>query len=160
MDRSIVVVRVSLLVDRDGGRYVGARVPQAAVAPYVEELGRIVGRRRLAELEACKAGRDGADEYHVTAVPPPQYSDEIELGWRQMIDATVRLELEALGRVEDGPAVSYYVIAASPEIQRQRSRTGLAPANLHVTLGFAPNDIYHLPKDRSTRIGSSALAEQ
>ncbi len=146
-------VRLALLTDRGGENYIGAAVPAGAVEPYLQELRLLVGADRMAELQAGKALRDGPDEYHVTVVSPPQMSDEIEAAWRDRIGRTVPLRLSGLGVVRDGPAVSYFVIASSPVVQQQREQSGLPPAHLHVTLGFAPNDIHHLPKDHSTAVG-------
>jgi hypothetical protein len=142
------------LMDLDGLRYIGAPIPAAAVAPYLDLLGRHVGAARAAELSACKARRDGADSFHVTAVTPPQLCGDVDRKWNDIVwhGKPVTLHLYGIGAVRHEEAVSYFIVAESPEIQALREQTGLPPANLHVTLGFTPHDIYHLAKDRNALI--------
>ncbi|GIE29877.1 hypothetical protein Ait01nite_029220 [Actinoplanes italicus] len=147
-----IEVRLTELHDLDGLRYAGAPIPPTVAEPFLAALARHVGADAAAELAACKARRDGADSFHLTAVPPPLFHGEVDRAWTDIIrhGGPLTVHLLGIGSVRDGPAVTYYIVADSPEIQALREQTGLPPANLHVTLGFAPHDIYHLAKDLST----------
>ena len=110
-------------------------------------------------LMRAKAERDGADEYHVTFVSPPEYEG---MSWADTGDIWSARAV-GIGRQADGESETYFVVLASAEIHAYRADLGLEPRDLHITLGFWPHDIYHLPKDVSTLIwtvddGETALA--
>uniref|UniRef100_A0A6B2L9F1 Swiss Army Knife 2H phosphoesterase domain-containing protein n=1 Tax=Arcella intermedia TaxID=1963864 RepID=A0A6B2L9F1_9EUKA len=55
-----------------------------------------------------------------------------------------------VGRVRKGEDVSYFVVAEWAEFALLRQSLSLKPLNLHVSLGFKPNDIHDIPKDKTT----------
>lgn len=55
-----------------------------------------------------------------------------------------------LGAAHSAEASMYFVVVACPGAQRFRRSLGLGSLDLHVTLGFAPFDLYDVAKDPST----------
>ena len=60
------------------------------------------------------------------------------------------VELLGIGSVSAGCDRTYYVVAASVDVQQFRRSFGLSCCDLHVTLGFNENDMHGVKKDIST----------
>lgn len=146
--------------DRAGNRYIGAPVPARTMQVWRQALRAKVGAERAVLLEEHKltrdgAGTDGAPEFHITVVTPseleslPAAPRDLPVSWE--------VTLLGIGTVQDGEAESWYVVAESPDAQEFRDSLGLGPHPLHVTLGFASQDIHHLPKDRSTLVAAETF---
>jgi hypothetical protein len=134
--------------DTSGARYFGAPVAAELIEEYLRAFRRIAGFDRAARMTQAKAERDGADEYHVTIVSPPEYRDvdQVERGseWSARV--------LGIGRQTDSTSETYFIVLSSPEVDRFRALLGLEPRHLHITLGFWPSDIYDRPKDAQTLI--------
>lgn len=155
-----VMLSVELREDRSGNRYLGAPVPTSVMAPWRQTFRAQVGEQRAALLEDHKRTRDGdvgsppdpgslpdvGPEHHITLVTPPELEQLSALP--QQLPEALEVELIGLGTVQDGEAESWFVVVESDQAQQLRRQLDLGPHTLHVTLGFASQDIHHLPKDR------------
>ena len=161
-----VMLSVELREDRSGNRYLGAPVPTSVMAPWRQTFRAQVGEQRAALLEDHKRTRDGdvgsppdpgslpdvGPEHHITLVTPPELEQLSALP--QQLPEALEVELIGLGTVQDGEAESWFVVVESDQAQQLRRQLDLGPHTLHVTLGFASQDIHHLPKDRSALVAA------
>lgn len=127
-----VMLSVELREDRSGNRYLGAPVPTSVMAPWRQTFRAQVGEQRAALLEDHKRTRDG------DVGSPPDPGSLPDVGPEHHITLVTPPELEQL--------------SALP--QQLRRQLDLGPHTLHVTLGFASQDIHHLPKDRSALVAA------
>ena len=62
------------------------------------------------------------------------------------------MTLLGIGRAQTDQNDCFYIVVESEPMQQYRQQLGLAPKDLHITLGFYPNDVYDQTKNKSTII--------
>ncbi|HEY5820342.1 MAG TPA: hypothetical protein VIT20_00105 [Propionibacteriaceae bacterium] len=149
MDATLVPERHT---DLSGAGYLAASIEPGLVEPYLRQLAEHVGADHADQLMRTKAERDGVGEYHLTLVSPPEYT----AGRGVAPVGPCAAWLVGLGRQTSLRAETYFIVVTSPAVQAFRRGLGLPASDLHITLGFWPNDIYDRPKDSSSLISSSA----
>jgi hypothetical protein len=140
-----LVVEISQLKDNTGLVYVGAKIKAADIAVYLSKMEKILGSQAFAIFRANQGARD-QHSFHITLINPFEYRDlgnAIELG------QSIAITLQGLALVQaknDSSQQSYFVVVSSPDGQTFRQKQGLNNKDLHVTLGFDPQDIYNMSK--------------
>lgn len=110
--------------------------------------------RWLDALPDCKHSinrieRDG-EKYHITVAHRSELSGMEEAvlpplsGGPSPVSATL-VDL-GVGYARNGDAEAWFVVIYCPEVANIRQHLGLAPKNLHITLGFSPRDVHGVPK--------------
>lgn len=95
------------------------------------------------EYSNLRHNRDG-DSFHITIVNP----DEFDAAQHEnLVGRSLWFDIHQLGKVTEGDGVAYYVRCTSKEAQELRGSVNLGEANLHVSLGFRPDDIHSTPKN-------------
>lgn len=136
-----VVITVKPLA---GGRYQGAEVEAATVAPFRRAFSSLVGQEEASLMEEAKAARDRGYRYHLTVVTPPEMKSVT--GALTPPPPAITLHYQGLGRAVEGAHEAYFVVCSSPEVAEWREANGLPPKDLHITLGFRGRDVHSQPK--------------
>jgi hypothetical protein len=106
-------------------------------------------------------GLQSRGEFHITLLTPPEGVEMMEgVGWslvefeEKMTGLEIRGEPEyvCLGKQEEGSNAVYYIVVRWRAAQYWLAKLGLAPKDLHVTLGFRESDIYEAKKGVETCI--------
>jgi hypothetical protein len=148
-----IIAKISELKDNSGLVYVGAKINQADVEDYLQQMQTIVGNSNFQRMRANQAQRD-QQSFHVTLINPYEYQTLTKpINFEQQIAFT----LHGLGRVQKKlskhattPFVqqSYFVVVSSPQGQYFRQQYLLKRKDFHITLGFDPHDIYDISKGK------------
>lgn len=147
-----VRVKIIELKDNRGLRYIGGEISAADLAPYLEQLKSIL-HDDFVTFRQNQATRDH-QSFHVTLINPIEYQTisnkknnvELKLG------KYLNIVLHGIGSAEQQEKTTYYVIAQSPEAQFYRQQLVLPNKDLHITLGFDPQDVYGVNKGLDTLI--------
>lgn len=136
------------LQDNSGLKYLGGVVSAADLSPYLSELEGLLGDS-YSRYRENQAKRDH-QLFHLTLINPNEYQfiDKATLLTEQHFTIT----LQGLGQVKTDKSESFFVVAHSTDVQFFRQKYILPAKDLHVTLGFAPDDIYGVSKNISTLI--------
>ncbi len=142
-----IQIEVVELTDNQGLKYVGGKVSKADLSVYLQQMKNILGSE-FTSFRERQAIRDH-HTFHVTLVNPYEL---------QAVTKTIKfgekfsVSLLGLGRVQKEEQATYFVVAQSPEAQYFRQTLVLPAKDLHVTLGFKPDDIFGVSKDETSLI--------
>ena len=153
-----VRVKVATLTDNQGQMYLGARVNRAELLPYLTQLKDML-KDDFQSYRANQATRDH-QSFHMTILSPKEYqlADKalveklLAPNFNSNFSSQLNVALLGLGNVEKDNKNTYFIIAHSNDAQLIRQRFLLKAKDFHVTLGFNPNDIYGVKKDKTTLI--------
>lgn len=153
-----VRLKVTTLHDSQGQFYLGAVVSRAELLPYLTQLEQILGDN-FQQYRAMQAARDH-QLFHMTLLSPMEYqlADKalveklLSPGFNKQFPNQLNVNLLGLGKVEREDQTTFFVVAQSSDAQLIRQQFLLKNKDFHVTLGFNPNDIYGVKKDKSTLI--------
>ena len=139
-------ITVGKLTDSSGLVYLGGKITEAELAPYLSQLKYLLGDEYA--LFRHNQGQRDHFSFHMTLINPYEYQklDASKLDLTQPLKVT----LLGIGRVSVGDKTSYYVVANSPDGQFFRQKHLLAAKDFHVTLGFDPQDVYGVSKGEET----------
>lgn len=128
-------LKIGLLVYVAGKSYLGCHVDKSVVAPYLSQV--------PLSARANQQSRDGG-KYHMTIVPPKPfgYTDDM----RKYVGMSLNVSVDGLGSVSDDKSTAYYLAMTSSDVQQLLSEMGLAPKDLHITLGFTKHDVHGVRK--------------
>lgn len=140
-------------VDSTGLRYIGGEVKKSQVARYLHQLKTILGN----EFEHFRGGQKQRDhsKFHITLVNPFEFKALTSQQKETLLNehnSIFSFKLLGLGKVTKNEASAYFVVAESERAQTLRVKYNLPVKDFHVTLGFSPNDVHGVRKDRSTLI--------
>lgn len=146
-------IKVTELRDNSGLVYLGGVVSKADLAPYLKELEIILGNN-FEQYRRHQSQRDHG-LFHLTLINPNEYQfiDKSKVTIGQQYTVT----LLGLGKVANTDKESYFVVAQSSDAQFFRQQQILPFKDLHVTLGFSPQDIYGVSKGKSTLLKNNSL---
>ena len=159
-----VKIKIVELQDSKGLVYAGGEISSTDLQLYLTQLKHILGDE-FSKFRKNQALRDH-NTFHMTLVNPYEYRD---LKTPMVFGDTFTVTLLGLGTVEKNVVLkavvpndvdkkdhnkhsTYFVVAESKEAQLFRQKLALAPKDFHVTLGFSPNDVFGLSKNKSTLI--------
>lgn len=133
------------------GPYLAVMVPETYLTADLERLRTLLGEDQFIEFSENRQSRDG-DEYHITIVGPLEIGDLPEPDRRKYIGSSLTFDLVGLGKVVQENSTAYYVVVESEATQTIRAELKLDRKDLHITLGFLPEDIHNVAKDLSTLV--------
>lgn len=151
-------LKITILQDNQGQKYLGALVNRADLLPYLTQLKQLLAED-FNQYRALQAARDH-QLLHLTILSPKEYqlADKaivdklLSPDFNQSFSSQLNVTLLGLGKVEQDNKASFYVVAQSGDAQLIRQRFLLPAKDFHITLGFNPSDIYGVKKDSSTLI--------
>ncbi|WDE13925.1 hypothetical protein [Thalassomonas haliotis] len=141
------------LTDSTGLVYLGAKVSEVELAPYLAELKQELGNDFA--LYRQNQGQRDHFSFHMTLINPYEYQN-LEISPEQL-KQSLTVQLLGLGRVSAGRKTSYYVVAQSADGQFFRQKQLLPAKDFHVTLGFDPQDVYGVSKGVETLLRAREL---
>jgi len=149
----IINIKITELKDNSGLTYIGGKVSSADLAPYLQQMKAILSDDFF-QYRQNQALRDH-QTFHVTLINPFEYREidqnDIKLG------KSLSVTLLGLGRVLKEDKSTYFVVVKSSQGQFYRQQFVLAEKDLHVTLGFNPQDIYGVSKGVDTLLNAKSL---
>ncbi len=143
-----VEIKIVELKDNSGLRYIGGHVSAADLAVYLDKMKSLLGDE-FGHYRQNQAVRD-QHTFHVTLLSPKEYQhaadEHLSLG------TTMTITLDGVGTASKDNKTTYYVVAHSTNAQFYRQKLLLSKKDLHVTLGFSPQDVYGVNKGQDTLI--------
>lgn len=137
-----LTVKLVHLQDNQGLKYVGGIVNKEDLQPYLAQM-KIQLTADFSDYRQNQINRDHG-EFHMTLINPYEYKEidqsKITLG------EAINITFKGLARVSKDNKEAYFVVVQSSEAQLHRKQLGLKAKDLHITLGFKPQDVYGVSK--------------
>lgn len=151
-------LKITILQDNQGQKYLGALVNRAELLPYLTKLKQLL-TEDFNHYRALQAARDH-QLFYLTILSPKEYqlADKniveklLAPGFNQSFSSQLNVTLLGLGKVEQENKTTFFVVAQSADAQLIRQRFILPTKDFYITLGFNPSDIYGVNKGLSTLI--------
>lgn len=149
-------LKVKKIIDSHGQVYLGAYISRAELLPYLTQLKDVL----QGDFEQFRANQSARDRhsFHMTLITPNEYQHVDKKLVEQLLSANavvnfssaLQVDLLGLGKAEKSGKSSYFVVTQSNDAQLIRQRFLLSHKDFHITLGFNPNDVYGVRKDKTT----------
>ena len=153
------------LKDILNNNYIGIKVPNEIVQPYLNFLKEEIGEDNYALYTENQQKRDRGD-YHITVLNVMEFNKlNKELGMDKFVnslDAVFKYEIDDLKLKGVGTATknenrAYFIVCESDKLNAIRTRYELEPRDFHVTLGFNFKDIFGVRKNEVMKKSSKFL---
>lgn len=133
--------------------YAGIEIPYESIKKYDDKLRGLLGDS-YEQYKANKERRDGAGEYHMTIISPPEFGVLRKTKKDNEIPSSLmgNPKMIGVGAAKKGEDEAYYVVIDFPEANELRKSLGFEPKDFHVTLAFKNKDVHGVPKDSTTLI--------
>lgn len=149
-----MIYYVTYIKDRIGNNYLGIKVPNGTVEPFLKELKDIIGND-YDDFVQNQQSRDGGS-YHMTVINVMDYNKLTkELGMDKFVnslDKVFKYEIDdikmmGVGTAERGGNRTYFIVCQSDKLDAIRNRYNLPQHDFHVTLGFKHRDVFGVRKN-------------
>jgi len=137
---------ITYLKDTIGNNYLGIKVPNDVVEPFLDDLKEILGDDF--DTYTGNQKRRDHDAYHITVMNVMDYNRLAkEVGVENFINS---LETVLNYEIDDtkGDNTTYFVVCNSDKLDAVRTRFGLGKQDFHTTLGFKDKDVFGVPKNK------------
>ena len=146
---------ITYLRDILGNNYLGIKVPNDVVDPFLDDLKEFLGD----DFDTYTRNQQDRDHgnYHITVINTMDYNRLAkEVGVENFINSleTVLnyeiddLEMLGVGTATKGDNTTYFIVCNSDKLDAVRTRFGLGNQDFHVTLGFKDKDVFGVPKNK------------
>lgn len=145
---------ITYLKDTLGNNYLGIKVPNEVVEPFLVDLKEILGDEFDTYTENQKK-RDH-DSYHITVINVADYNKIAkEVGVDKFVNSLESilnyeiddLEMLGVGTATKGENTTYFIVCNSDKLDAVRNRYELGNQDFHTTLGFDSKDVFGVPKN-------------
>jgi len=132
------------------------------ISPYCDNLKTYLGEKIYTQCRMNLRTRDGGKNefgetiYHITLTGHHPKDKEVlteeQLGvyFKNLVALEAKPRWVGIGEVEKEGNKAYYLVVEWPEVMDIRREFQLEPLDLHVTLGFHPNDVHDVSKGPET----------
>lgn len=153
------------LKDILNNNYIGIKIPNEIVQPYLNFLKEEIGEDNYALYTENQQKRDRGD-YHITVLNVMEFNKlNKELGMDKFVnslDAVFKYEIDDLKLKGVGTATknenrAYFIVCESEKLNAIRTRYELEPRDFHVTLGFQYKDVFGVRKNEVMKKSSKFL---
>jgi hypothetical protein len=153
------------LKDILNNNYVGIKVPNEIVQPYLNFLKEEIGEDNYVTYTENQQNRDRGD-YHITVLNVMEFNKlNKELGMDKFVnslDSVFKYEIDDLKLKGVGTATknenrAYFIVCKSEKLNAIRTRYELEPRDFHVTLGFKYKDVFGVRKNEVMKKSSKFL---
>jgi len=153
------------LKDILNNNYIGIKIPNEIVQPYLNFLKEEIGEDNYALYTENQQKRD-RDDYHITVLNVMEFNKlNKELGMDKFVnslDAVFKYEIDDLKLKGVGTATknenrAYFIVCESDKLNAIRTRYELEPRDFHVTLGFQYKDVFGVRKNEVMKKSSKFL---
>ena len=153
------------LKDILNNNYVGIKIPNEIVQPYLNFLKEEIGEDNYVTYTENQQKRDRGD-YHITVLNVMEFNKlNKELGMDKFVnslDSVFKYEIDYLKLKGVGTATknenrAYFIVCESEKLNAIRTRYELEPRDFHVTLGFQYKDVFGVRKNEVMKKSSKFL---
>lgn len=146
---------ISYLKDSIGNNYIGIKIDNSIVNPFLEKLKEIISE---SEYEAYTSNQQKRDhgEYHITVINVMDYNrlskemgvDRFVNSLEQVFDTEIDdLQMLGVGLASKNENNAYFVVCKSDKLNVIRERYSLPEFDFHITLGFKWKDVFGVRKN-------------
>jgi hypothetical protein len=153
------------LKDILNNNYVGIKVPNEIVQPYLNFLKEEIGEDNYVTYTENQQNRDRGD-YHITVLNVMEFNKlNKELGMDKFVNSLDKvfkyeiddLKLKGVGTATKNENRAYFIVCESEKLNAIRTRYELEPRDFHVTLGFKYKDVFGVRKNEVMKKSSKFL---
>ena len=146
---------VSTLTDIIGNNYLGIKLPNGMINPFLNELKDIIGEDDYNKYTDLQQKRDHGD-YHITVINVMDYNKlSRDMGIDNFVNSLEKIfkyEIDDLKMLGIGTATkntnrSYFIVCNSEKLDAIRTRYNLPKQDFHSTLGFLHKDTFGVAKN-------------
>jgi len=150
---------ITYLKDTLGSNYLGIKIQETQVQPFLEQLKDILGEQ-FDEYTSNQKKRD-IDAYHITVINVIDYSRLTkEMGMDKFVnslDGILKaniddLKLIGIGKAQKNENTAYFVVCESDLLDEVRNMYNLPEQDFHITLGFKHKDVHGVRKNEVLKI--------
>ena len=148
-----MIYYLTYLKDSIGQNYLGLKIPNDIVDPYLDELKNHLGD----DFETYTHNQQERDNghYHITVINVADYMRLCKSGMDEFINSLEPifhyeiddLDMRGIGTVTKNTNTTYFIVCDSDKLEAIRTRFDLAQHDFHVTLGFDPKDVFGVRKN-------------
>lgn len=140
--------------DSLGNNYLGIKVYESEISPFLEELKEILGDN-FEEWANFQKQRD-RNNYHITVINVIDYNSlSKNMGIDKFVtslDKVFKWEIDdlkfmGLGSASKNENTAYFIVCKSEKLDKIREVYGLKEHHFHVTLAFKWKDVFGIPKN-------------
>lgn len=150
-NKHVISTRLEQLTDNTGLTYIAVPVQQEDLTVFLSQLADILKD----DFDTFRQGQQTRDhnQFHITIVNPYEF-EALEPKYEELLTENIELSfnLIGLGHASNDKSQTYFIVAESIEGQKLRAKLGLKDKDFHVTLGFKPQDVYGVKKNRESLI--------
>jgi hypothetical protein len=151
-----MIYYLTTLKDIIGNNYIGIKLNNTIVEPYLDELKDIIGDNDYLKYTNLQIDRDRGS-YHITVINVMDYNrlskemgidkfiNSLDLIFKYPIDD---LKMMGIGTAQRNNNRSYFIVCESDKLDAIRNRYNLPNHDFHITLGFFSKDVFGVPKNK------------
>lgn len=132
-----------------GRSYLGVHIPETFILPCLNAMKTFLSGE---DFEAYRHNQNFRDDggFHMTIIEPREYQNKRASLVDHIDETSVWLRLVGLGRQTRGSNTTFFCVLNCDGAEQLRNKVGLGNRDMHVTLGFRPDDLHDVPKGEST----------
>ena len=147
--------RLNYIKDTVGNNYLGIKIPQTIVQPFLDRLKNIIGVEDYDIYVKNQQNRDHGS-HHITVINVMDYNNlSKEFGIDKFVsslDAAFDyniddLKLMGVGKAEKSGNCAYFIVVNSEKSDAIRTRYNLPKQDFHITIGFKYKDVFGVRKN-------------
>lgn len=151
-----MIYYVEYLKDVLGNNYLGLKISNDMVQPYLNELKEIIGEDDYLQFTEHQKSRD-LGKYHLTVINVSEYNQlSKELGIDRFVNSLDYifkyeiddLKINGIGTAEKSGNRSFFIVCESDKLTAIRKRYNLPEFDFHITLGFKFKDVHGVRKNQ------------
>ena len=155
---------ITYLKDTLGSNYLGIKIQDTQVHPFLEQLKDILGEQ-FEEYTSNQKKRD-SDAYHITVINVIDYSrltkemgiDKFVNSLDGILKASIDdLKLMGVGKAQKNENTAYFVVCRSELLDEVRKMYNLPEQDFHITLGFKHKDVHGVRKNELFKMSEPFL---
>lgn len=149
-----MIYYLTTLKDTIGNNYLGIRIDNPLVEPFLEELKEILGQD-YDKYTLLQKQRD-RESYHITAINVMDYNRlSREMGVDKFVNSIEPIlkypiddiQMLGVGTANRSTNRAYFVVCRSEKMKAIRDRFNLENQDFHITLGFFSKDVFGVRKN-------------
>jgi len=155
---------ITYLKDILGSNYLGVKIQETEVRPFLEQLKGILGDQF--DLYTSNQKKRDQEGYHITVLNVIDYNrlseengiDKFVNSLDQVLKASIDdLKLLGVGKAQKNENTSYFVVCKSDLLDEVRRMYNLPEQDFHITLGFKHKDVYGVRKNELFKMNEPFL---
>jgi hypothetical protein len=145
-----MIYYVEYLKDVLGNNYLGLKIQNEIVQPFLNELQDSIGEDDFKQFTDLQKSRD-LGKYHLTVINVGEYNRlSKEIGIDKFVNSLDYifsyeiddLKMKGIGTAERSGNRSFFIVCQSDKLNAVRKRYGLPDFDFHITIGFKFKDVH------------------